>query len=238
MKAPIVKELSGKGYEILPVLFTTTHANETIRNKNTEEPAEELVQQLDKLCPKGWVVFDLKGVEKFTHRLGSMRHVIIKRDTTKESDVTGSLLASRPVWRATPSRVSHIPNHMWNTQPPPFGARMTAYVHSYGDSLNSFRRKGKQTSRLRARRDVPQKNPGRQKKKTKNILMDNSTSSLFQNTIDHLPPPSSTPTRHYTKKKRATDKMSGDSFSILIKTEKEYVDESFFFVLFIFPVGD
>ena len=151
-KAPIVDKLSEKGYNILPVLFTTTHANETIRNEETQEPAKELAQKLDELCPKGWVVFDLKGMEKFTHRLGSMRHVIFKPDTN-ENDMrkrdkrqgdqkslahtangndtglgTGLLLASRPVWRATPSGVSHIRYHVWNTQPPPFGARMTGYV--------------------------------------------------------------------------------------------------------------
>ena len=151
-KAPIVDKLSQKGYNILPVLFTTTHADRTIRNKRTGKPAKKLAQQLDKLCPKGWVVFDLKGTEKFTHRLGSMRHVILKLDTNgndmrkrdkrqgnKKSlahtangnDMglpAGLLLASRPVWRATPSRVSHIRNHVWNTQPPAFGARMTGYV--------------------------------------------------------------------------------------------------------------
>ena len=130
LNAPIVKALSDKGYKILPVLFTTTHADETIRNEATGEPAKELVQQLDKLCPEGWVVFDYKGTLQFTHRLGSMRRAILKPDTNG-NDMwlpTGSLLASRLVWRTTPSRVSHTPNHMWHTQPPPFGARMAAYV--------------------------------------------------------------------------------------------------------------
>ena len=78
LEADIVKTLSGKKYRILPVLFTTTHANDTIRNEVTGEPAAELVRELDKLCPEGWVVFDYKGMWQFTHRLGCMRPLILK----------------------------------------------------------------------------------------------------------------------------------------------------------------